>query len=136
MSEEKKWLASDGKTELRPFDKVLVRDEDDEKWKSQFFSHCVEDGIYIYYTMAEDCYAQCIPYAGNESLAGTDGPIPEPRQAADKPLEWGERVIVSTSPSNGALGIFIGETTTGKYRIIIQGCNSPRVFGPLACRRL
>lgn len=57
--------------EFKPFDKVLVRDGDDEKWKPQIFSCYVKDGIHIYYTLAEDSYAQCIPYEGNEHLAGT-----------------------------------------------------------------
>lgn len=56
---------------FKPFDRVLVRDDDDEEWKPQIFSCYVNDGIYIYCTLAEDFYAQCIPYEGNEHLAGT-----------------------------------------------------------------
>lgn len=59
------------KYEFKPFDRVLVRDADDEAWAA---------GIYSYYVGTEECrkkhgvcgndygYEQCIPYDGNEDL--------------------------------------------------------------------
>lgn len=57
--------------EFKPFDRVLVRDKDDDEWKPQLFSCYCDDHIYKYYTLAEDSFVQCIPYEGNEHLVGT-----------------------------------------------------------------
>lgn len=55
------------KYELKPFDKVLVRDRDCDLWQISLFGyenncyHCING--YTWY--------QCIPYEGNEHLLGT-----------------------------------------------------------------
>lgn len=53
--------------EFKPFDKVIVRDSNDEIWRVDFFSH-MEDDLY-------ECigayWKQCIPYEGNKHLLGT-----------------------------------------------------------------
>ena len=55
---------------LKPFDKVLVRDEDDDYWRIDFFSH--EDVEFNYrFICMKDKWRQCIPYEGNEHLLGT-----------------------------------------------------------------
>lgn len=56
--------------QFKPFDKVLVRDEDYELWKATFFSHYEEDTQY-HYRCSGDISKQCIPYKGNEHLLGT-----------------------------------------------------------------
>ena len=61
-------------TTLKPFDKVLVRHNKDNKWCGSFFSHI--DGnfhshCYKYVTIAGKSYPMCIPYEGNEHLLGT-----------------------------------------------------------------
>lgn len=54
--------------ELKPFDKVLVRDFSKDKWSISFFSFKKED----FYVCINHCsWNQCIPYIGNESLLGT-----------------------------------------------------------------
>lgn len=56
------------KVELKPFDKVLVRDFSKDKWSISFFSFKNED----FYVCINNCsWNQCIPYIGNESLLGT-----------------------------------------------------------------
>lgn len=58
-------------TTLKPFDKVLVRGGDGQKWTHDFFGFLDKDkglpfvcvGYYV---------IQCIPYKGNEYLLGTD----------------------------------------------------------------
>lgn len=60
--------------EFKPFDKVLVRDNDDEAWQIAFFSHIEEKNPnYPYYVLSQNSnmWAQCIPYEGNEELFGT-----------------------------------------------------------------
>ena len=60
--------------ELKPFDKVLVRDRKDEKWKIDFYSHINHDSddcdLFPYMTI-QSRYAMCIPYEGNEHLFQT-----------------------------------------------------------------
>lgn len=56
------------KTELKPFDKVLVRDEDDDEWVCDIFSHIDEDNLYY---CVGTRWQQCIHYEGNEHLLGT-----------------------------------------------------------------
>ena len=55
---------------LKPFDKVLVRDNNEQKWIISFFSDYY-NGLEIYkYYCINSRYAQCIPYEGNEHLLG------------------------------------------------------------------
>lgn len=58
------------KCEFKPFQKVLVRDADDETWIANFFSHYNEDSASSYVCVSCD-WRQCIPYEGNEHLLGT-----------------------------------------------------------------
>lgn len=54
--------------ELKPFDKVLVRDSESDKWRVNLFGYIGKDG-YCHCVYAN--WAYCIPYEGNELLLGT-----------------------------------------------------------------
>lgn len=54
--------------ELKPFDRVLVRDFKDQAWQVSLFSYKDSDS---YYCCNGCAWNQCIPYIGNESLLGT-----------------------------------------------------------------
>lgn len=54
--------------ELKPFDRVLVRDFEDQAWQVSLFSYKDSDS---YYCCNGCAWNQCIPYIGNESLLGT-----------------------------------------------------------------
>ena len=56
------------KVELKPFDKVLVRDSKLDKWRANLFGYISKDGYY-YCVYANWVY--CIPYKGNEHMLGT-----------------------------------------------------------------
>lgn len=56
------------KCEFKPFDKVLVRDSESDKWRANLFGYISEDG---YYCCVFASWVYCIPYAGNEHLLGT-----------------------------------------------------------------
>lgn len=58
-------------TQFKPFDKVLVRDLENEEWKADFFSRYYTDNL-CKYECITGAYAACIPYAGNEHLLGTN----------------------------------------------------------------
>lgn len=51
----------------KPFDKVLVRDDNDTPWKVGLFSH-IDNKLF---QCVGSIYRQCIPYEGNEHLLGT-----------------------------------------------------------------
>ena len=58
-------------TTLKPFDKVLVRQDVYGKWGINFFGFYNYDEGY-YYTTGNWIYKQCIPYEGNEYLLDTN----------------------------------------------------------------
>lgn len=62
-----KLMTKKPKPQLKPFDKVLVRDSDDGVWKGDFFFYIDVDGYYC----LRSCWKQCIHYDGNEHLLGT-----------------------------------------------------------------
>lgn len=59
------------KQEFKPFDKVLMRDEDNQTWRVCLFSHYRENLHCPYVCVNCSAYKQCIPYEGNEYLLGT-----------------------------------------------------------------
>lgn len=57
-------------TTLKPFDKVLVRDNDEQMWTTDIFSFYNEK--HVYHFMCVGHYTnQCIPYEQNKHLLGT-----------------------------------------------------------------
>ena len=53
-----------------PFDRVLVRDNDKDKWTAAIYSDYRADEPYPYVAFGI-AFCQCIPYEGNEHLLGT-----------------------------------------------------------------
>lgn len=47
---------------LQPFDKVLVRDRNSERWRAQVFSNIIEDVVDYRYFCINSVYRYCIPY--------------------------------------------------------------------------
>lgn len=62
---------------FKPFERVLVRDEDRHQWIATLFSSYNPVG----FLTASGCFSQCVPYEGNERLIGT----------TDSPKEGGGR---------------------------------------------
>lgn len=63
---------------FKPFDKVLVRNEDGQVWCANYFSHYKNDTDTNYpYVCIDKRYNYCIPYEGNERLLGTTEPHTE-----------------------------------------------------------
>ena len=64
------------KSNLKPFDKVLVRDSNTDYWKCAFYEQYLPSNLpkqYPYRTInRSEGFSQCIPYEGNEYLLGTD----------------------------------------------------------------
>lgn len=92
------------KIDFKPFDRVLVRDEDHERWRAALYDQYVTtNGAYPHHVIGGGCFIQCIPYEGNEHLLGkTNGYVPgrwKPRN--------GERYY------SAAWGHSVGFTPTG-----------------------
>lgn len=64
------------KCPFKPFDKVLVRDNDEGEWYANYFSHYKENND-CPYVCIDNSYIYCIPYEGNEHLLGTTDPYTE-----------------------------------------------------------
>ena len=64
--------------QLKPFQQVLVRDEKNNEWMCDFYSHYDNETEYHYCVGGR--YGCCIPYDGNERLLGTTN--------APKPKRW------------------------------------------------
>ncbi len=62
---------------LKPFDKVLVRDNKECEWYANYFSHYKGDDEEYPYACLGNLFRYCIPYEGNEHLLGTTGPYTE-----------------------------------------------------------
>ena len=67
-AEKKQIVDLKPKVELKPFDKVLVRDSKSDNWRANLFGYIGKDG---YYRCVYANWVYCIPYAGNEHLLGT-----------------------------------------------------------------
>ncbi len=56
-------------SDFKMFDKVLVRDHDDEAWQPAFFHYASTDPLFAdhpYIMITGGCWRLCIPYAGHE----------------------------------------------------------------------
>lgn len=67
------------KSEFKAFDRVLVRDKDDERWQAAFYDqYLADEEKFPHHVISGACFTQCIPYEGNEHLLGTtDKYVPE-----------------------------------------------------------
>ena len=77
------------KHQFKPFDKVLVRDEDNEEWYPahyKFYNKCNEKHPHVCDTMG---WKQCIPYnEETKHLVGTTEPYEQPKPKTYH-VEWG-----------------------------------------------
>ena len=66
--------------EFKAYDRVLVRDKDDERWQAAFYDqYLADEEKFPHHVISGACFTQCIPYEGNEHLLGTSGsPTPKP----------------------------------------------------------
>lgn len=62
---------------FKPYDKVLVRDNERQVWRANYFSHYEGDDKELSYVCMDYPYRYCIPYEGNEHLLGTKDPYTE-----------------------------------------------------------
>ena len=73
-AEKKQIVDLKPKIELKPFDKVLARNSNTQKWEADLFSFKSDTGLYH---CVGFIYNQCIPYEGKEHLLGTTKDVEE-----------------------------------------------------------
>lgn len=59
------------KLQLRPGQRVLVRDNDEDDWNLHFFSHYRNGKLTLPVCIGGDAFVYTIPYKGNQDLLGT-----------------------------------------------------------------
>ena len=74
-AEKKKVVDIKKEHQFKPFEKVLVRDSYENKWRASFFSN-IREG-YAKYVTTGLVWKFCIPYEGNEHLLGTTNNVEE-----------------------------------------------------------
>ena len=57
---------------FKPFDKVLMMEDDEFEWRPKLFSRVIMDEECSYYSIDGFKFKYCIPYEGNEHLLGTE----------------------------------------------------------------
>ena len=57
---------------FKPFDKVLMREDDEFEWRPKLFSRVIMDEECSYCSIDGFKFKYCIPYEGNEHLAFTN----------------------------------------------------------------
>ena len=101
--------------ELAPFQKVLVRDDEDKEWRANFFSH-----VHVFserlrkYVCAGHMWEYCIPYEGNEHLLGTTA-----RPASE--FKFGDHVEVACGDDDWSKAVFIRKVDgPNPYECLLQ----------------
>lgn len=57
---------------FKPFEKVLVRDDNSMIWRARFYDHCNNNGNrYKHIVTSGQTHKHCIPFKGNEHLHNT-----------------------------------------------------------------
>lgn len=97
---------------FEPYQKVLVRDRDYQRWIATFFSHKVEGAEFPHVTTAGANHRFCLPYEGNEHLVGTTC-SPKPKW---EPKE-GELVAVASDKRFWYPKFFLRKESDGSFSV-------------------
>jgi len=103
--------------EFKPFDKVLVRDEDEQYWDIGFFKEYNRD---LHYITMNGSWKQCIAYEGNESLFKTVEEIMDEKEQ----FKFGDHVAVRDSSSGEwrpARFVCLDKVDAYPYIVLIKG---------------
>ena len=75
--------------QFKPFEQVLVREDDNSLWKCQIYSHVLIKSDKPYYVCMGHLYGQCIPYKGNEHYYHTKNKYVTPQPKTYR-VKWPE----------------------------------------------
>ena len=107
--------------EFQPFQRVMVRENNNQSWIAALFSNAVILNGLIYYKTSGGygAWRQCIPYEGNEKYLGkTDTPIP-----LETEFQFGEKVEVRDEIQDDWMpAIYVcRELSHTSYKVICKG---------------
>ena len=107
--------------ELKPFQRVLVRDFDHNEWHINFFERKYGD----YFLCFSGNWKQCIPYNDETAhlLGTTDSPTPpEPE------FKWGDKVMAYDEIQDGedpAIFICQSDDAVLRYKVLYKDLTEP-----------
>ena len=109
---------------FEPFQRVLVRDSNRDRWLPDIFRIFDDCNTCPYYCLYSN-YRQCIPYEGNEHLLGTTD-APEPWR---QKFQWGEHVEAKDELQEcGEPAIYLSPITNHpilRHRVIYKDTVTP-----------
>ena len=113
---------------FEPFQRVLVRDFDTQKWKADLFSHkSIEDGDTFFVCMGEAAWLQCIPYTPETAhLLGTSQPYEPPNPPVE--YAWGQKVEVCAFIGEWEMALYIGRAKNNDILAILEDDEIIRQF--------
>ena len=116
---------------FEPFEKVLVRDHVQQKWKAHFFSHM--DGNY--FVTGDSLWQYCIPYTPETAhLLGTSQPYEPPKPPVE--YEWGQKVEVNKNKVWVKGIISCTEKDSSFAAVIVKGEIHASIYPPERIRPL
>jgi len=96
---------------FEPFQRVLVRDNNEQEWRASFYSHAKGHG----HKCVNDFYLQCIPYNDETAhLLGTSN-SPTPPELEFKP---GEHIEVFSGAGEWNKAIYLQPDVNDKRKIV------------------
>ncbi len=85
---------------FKTFDKVLVRQHNDDTWKAAFYSHPKDKIVDV--TIGGSQWGQCIPFEENEHLLGTAITPEEPEK-----FNFGDHVMASDDGEKWTQAVYL-----------------------------
>ena len=120
---DKEWEVSYG-LKVKTGDPVLVRDDEDEKWRYALFSDVLHgDNNGFRYRTCGLTYTHCIPYVGNERLVRTTDDYKVPEEPEKPKFVFGAKVKATLSSGEEKEGVligFYGEDPDKPFEVVIR----------------
>ena len=111
---------------FEPFEKVLVRDDDNREWNASFFSHIEDDSDYKFMCCGM-FWKQCIPYTPETAhLLGTSQPYEPPNPPVE--YAWGQKVEVCAFIGEWEMALYIGRAKNNDILAILEDDEIIRQF--------
>ena len=108
---------------FEPFQKVLVRDHVQQKWKANFFSHMDAN----YFVTGDSLWQYCIPYTPETAhLLGTSQPYEPPNPPVE--YAWGQKVEVCAFIGEWEMALYIGRAKNNDILAILEDDEIIRQF--------
>ena len=110
---------------FEPFQRVLVRNDEDVKWKADFYSH--RHSEQWPYKCVGGAFKRCIPYTDETAhLLGTSQPYEPPNPPVE--YAWGQKVEVCAFIGEWEMALYIGRAKNNDILAILEDDEIIRQF--------